>query len=174
MTLCIAIESPSGVVVASDSFFGNERTSDRIDRPKWFRAGPLFVAFAGDPRAAQIAQHSVKPRKRARGESVDAYLFSYASAIREAHRAHHDSGNDAETEFIVICEGRAYEIQQGYSVTRSRRGFCAIGAGSSEAIAALYVTRDVEPVERARRVMRAVARVSNYVRAPFYVEAIRC
>ena len=57
MTLCIAIESPSGVVVASDSFFGNERTSDRIDRPKWFRAGPLFVAFAGE-RVAEVCWSS--------------------------------------------------------------------------------------------------------------------
>lgn len=173
MTLCIALETEQGVWLACDSFLGNTYVSDRIDRAKWFRTSDLVIAWAGDVRAAQVMEHAITYRKRGKRESAEHYLVSIASAIRETHRGLVADDRPVDSACIIVHGGLVYEMQRGYSIVRSRRGFTAIGAGSSEALAVMHATKDLEGRERVRRAVQATAKVSQYVRGPFRFTLVR-
>jgi len=178
VTCIVAVEHAGAAWVGSDSFVGTEAWSDVTDRPKFFRRSGLLVAFAGSFRSANIFQHQVKFRSRRSGEDAHRYLVAcVAGAIREAfskegaNLRRDGAADEADNDWIVCADGKAWVIQPDYSVTRSARGFAAAGAGYAYALGALSAMPvTLSPRKRILRALAIAADWSPQVRPPFYVE----
>lgn len=174
MTVIIAAESPTGVVLGCDSYLGSHGTRLAISRAKWFVNGPCILAFAGSVRGAQVAEHWLKPfRAPKRNEPDESYLVTVvAASIRGAHE---HVGGEAEklvehngAVFLVAFRGRVHLIQGDYSVARTRDGYAALGAGEDFALGALAATHGMPPRDRVRLALEAATRHCSHVSAPFH------
>lgn len=181
MTCIVAIEQDGIAYIGSDSFVGTEHVRDSIDKPKFFSKGKHFViGFAGGLRGAQIIEHSVKFRRRRKGETAEHYLVTEVShKLREAFSQEGVNIQQAgqsdthDTDFIVCIDGKIHLIQGDYSVVRSRHGFIAIGAGQDFALGALAtVEEDLTPEEKITKALGVAAEFSPQVCGPFHVTEV--
>lgn len=171
MTCLVAVEHATGVTVGCDSFLGDEDGRIAVSHAKWWtpRRG-MLIAYAGSFRAAQIAEHAMKPRAQKRGEDDEAYLVTaIANGIAAAHRDADLPTKDRDGCFIVAHRGRAWLVQDDYSVVRPDGGYVALGAAESVALGALSATTDLHPRERVMRALRAAALHSQQACEPFHV-----
>lgn len=174
MTCVVGVEGPDGVVIGTDSFLGSEELRDLIDKPKWFYKGAtLLIAYAGDLRPAQVAQHAPRFRRRSGSETAENYLQTVVSEnIRQVHRKH-DLWKNSDWAFLIGYVGKLYMMQNDYSVCRSSYGYSAIGAGQFFALGALAAQPpDWAAKTRAENALRAAARHSTNVSKPFYFASV--
>lgn len=172
MTCLVAFERAGRVWVGSDSFLGTDDVRDIIDRPKWFRRSGVFVGYAGSFRAAQVVENFATFRKREKGEAELEYLIGVvASAFRKALNA--ARVRPTATEFLLVYRGKAYRLQDDYSVVRSSHGYATIGAGSEIANGALAVLSDaLDPKSIVERALQAAERHSTKVGGRFHVTCV--
>lgn len=168
MTLVIGIEDKDGVVLASDSFVGDDDHRDTLDTPKWFRLGQIWVGYAGSFAVARTAEHAYKVPQPLPRERPTAYLYRVAQGIYSACR---EASVKPEDGFLLMAyRGKVYNIADGGAPVRSANGYAAIGAGELQALSALAATEDRKDTEgRARAVMHAVSRHCLQVSPPFHV-----
>lgn len=171
MTCLVALERNGRVWVGSDSFFGTDDVRDVVDRPKWFRRSGVFIGYAGSFRAAQVVENFATFRKRERGEAEAAYLVgTVASAFRKALN---DARVRSTTQFLLAYRGKAYVLQEDYSVVRSSHGYVSIGAGAVFAHGALAVLSDgPDPREIVEKALGAAGRHSTKVGGQFHVTCV--
>ncbi len=168
MTLVIGIEDAKGVVLASDSFIGDDEHRDTLDTPKWFKMGSLWVGYAGSVVGARAAEHLYKPPQATPRERTTAYLFRVVQGLYAACREAQLKPDD--TSFILAYKGRVYNVAEGGAPIRSASGYAAIGSGELLALSALAATESIKPVEtRARLVMGAASKHCLQVSAPFHI-----
>ena len=168
MTLVIGIEDKKNVILASDSFIGDDDHRDVIDTPKWFRLGSIWFGYAGTIAIAQVAEHNYKVAQPSPGERHSSYLFRVVQGLYGACR---DAGLKPDDGSLLLAyKGRVYYVTEGGAPVRSGHGYAAIGSGEMQALSALAVTKE-EPdtVKRAWSVMEAVSRHCSQVSAPFHV-----
>jgi hypothetical protein len=172
MTLVLGIEDKGSVVLASDSFIGDDDHHDVLDGPKWFRLGRVTVGWAGSPAVAKVIESSTKVPTRARGERTPAYLFRLLQA---AHTAVTNSDLKFEDASIILAySGRVYSVVDGRAPIRSAHGYAAIGSAEIPALVALALTAGGEDVEaRARSVMEGAGRHCAQVKQPYYIHRFR-
>ena len=172
MTCLVALEREGRVWVGSDSFLGTDDVRDVGDRPKWFRRSGVFVGYAGSLRAAQVVENFATFRRRDNGEADLAYrVGGVAAGCRKALNAARVRLSTAE--FLLAYRGRAYTLQNDYSVVRSSHGYVSIGAGSEIANGALAVlAEDADPREVIDKVLRAAERHSTKVGGRFHVTCV--
>jgi len=169
MTLVVGIEHPDkkSVILASDSFIGDDEHRDLIDTPKWFRLGKIWFGYAGTIAIAQVAEHSYKVAQPSPGERQASYLFRVVQGIYAACREAGLKPDDGT--FLLAYKGKVYYVTEGGAPVRSAHGYAAIGSGELQALSALAVTGDMEAEARAQAVLMAVSRHCSQVSAPFHV-----
>jgi ATP-dependent protease HslVU (ClpYQ) peptidase subunit len=167
MTLVIGIEDKNSVILASDSFIGDDDHRDVIDSPKWFKLGKIWFGYAGTIAIAQVAEHSYKVAQPSPGERQVSYLFRVVQGIYTACR---DAGlKPDDGTFLLAYKGKVYYVTEGGAPVRSAHGYAAIGSGELQALSALAVTSGVcTPEDRAKAVLEAVSRHCSQVSAPFH------
>lgn len=169
MTVLVAVESPDGVWLGTDSFLGSEGVRDLHDGPKWRRVGPLVVAFAGSVRFAQgLAGLKVKGRPK-RGESVPDWLARVVVAPLLEAGTWSRSGSSGSS-LLMLCGGRIYEMGDDLGIARSARGFAAAGAGYEYAYGSLHSTSHMDAPFRVRAALEAACEFSPLCCAPLHVE----
>jgi len=168
MTLVIGLEDPEGVILGSDSYAGSEDFRDSTDGPKWFRFGPVWVAWAGSFAVAKAAEHFAPVPPRKKGERDASYLFRMTQALYTACLPL--SGvKPEEGEFVLAWKNRVYTVETGGAPVRSRHGYAAAGAGAFQAVAALAATEGLPGEERVKKTLEAVGRHSTRVSPPFHL-----
>lgn len=169
MTCLVALEHSGRVWVGSDSFLGTDAVRDLPDRPKWFRRSGVFVGYAGSLRAAQVVENFATFRRRERGEADLAYLVNVvAEGFRKALNVSRVRLNTAS--FLLAYRGRAYALQDDYSVARSSYGYLCIGAGAEIANGALAVLPQTEdPKSIITQAIAAAERHSTKVGGRYHV-----
>jgi 20S proteasome alpha/beta subunit len=169
MTLVVGIEDKRNVVLASDSFVGDEECRDVLDGPKWFKLGQIWVGYAGVIGVARVAEYNYKPPPALPKEPNQAYLFRVVQGIYEAAR--NANLKPEECQMLMAYKGRVYSVADGGAPVRSAHGYAAVGAGEPAALAALAVTESstMSVVDRAKQVVTAVARHNCQVATPVHV-----
>lgn len=171
MTCLVAIERAGRVWVGCDSFLGTDDVRDVVDRPKWFRRSGVLVGHAGSFRAAQVVEHGADFRRREKGEPEQAYLVGVvACSFRKALNAARVRLRTAE--FLLAYRGKAYALQNDYSVVRSSHGYVTIGAGSDVANGAMAVLHEGDAREAVTRALAAAERHSTKVGGRFHVTCV--
>ncbi|TXH14649.1 MAG: hypothetical protein E6R03_08760 [Hyphomicrobiaceae bacterium] len=169
MTLVVGIEDKRNVILASDSFFGDESCKDAMDTPKWFRVGPVWVGYAGTIGVARVAEHVFKAPQPNQKEPVHGYLFRVVQGIYEATRAANLKPEDCQ--LLLAYKGRVYSVADGGAPVRSVHGYAAVGAGEMQALAALAATENstLSAIDRAKLIVNSVARHNGQVASPVHV-----
>jgi len=172
MTCLVALEREGRVWVGSDSFLGTDDVRDIIDRPKWFRRSGVLVGYAGSLRAAQVVENFASFRRRENGEADLTYLVGVvAAAFRKALNV--SRVRPSTSEFLLAYRGKAYTLQNDYSVVRSSHGYVSIGAGSEVANGALAVlSEEADPRGVIEKALRAAERHSTKVGGRFHVTCV--
>jgi ATP-dependent protease HslVU (ClpYQ) peptidase subunit len=172
MTCLVALERGGRVWVGSDSFLGTDDIRDNIDHPKWFRRSGVLIGYAGSLRAAQVVENFADFRKRERGEPELCYLVGVvALAFRKALNA--SRVRLSTTEFLLAYRGKAYVLQNDYSVVRSSHGYTAIGVGAELANGALSVlAENMDARDVVERALRAAERHSTKVGGRLHVTCV--
>lgn len=176
MTCIIAIEHEGRVLLGSDSFLGGAMVRDVIDRPKYFRVNENFaIGFAGGLRPAQVLEHEAKFPKQRKNQSDEKYLVNIASAIRSTFEKQGALLKDEDTSqqthdslFIFALNGKAYIMQEDFSIIRSKLGCCSIGAGQDYAMGAMLALAYHEPEQRAKIALDIATQLSPMVSAPHH------
>lgn len=173
MTAVLAIEHPEGVLIACDSFVGDD-WADRIDRPKWFSLSRnLTLGWAGVLHGPLVVQAKLRYQRRRRNEEDVRYL--YRTIAQPLHKILAESGIKADDEdngvcFLIVYDGRVYSVLDNGAVLRSHHGYMVIGEGEELALGALCATEDMPPRERAERALRAAVRHNRYIQEPFFFQ----
>lgn len=169
MTCCVALETPDGVVLGTDSFYGNEDFRGKVDQPKWILREQYAIAYAGPLRSAQVLASKLRmtPRKGNEGSR------EYAQRIADKIKALLDRDSEEEPELLVVVGDKAFIVNSGYAVARSLNGFEAIGSGHMVALAALHAidkTQDGEAI--VHQVLQIASDVCSSVCGPFHVRTL--
>lgn len=158
MSVVVALEHAGGVTVACDSFLGNNDLQDKICAPKWWRAGQLLVAWAGDLKIPQIVEHAGWRMRQRKGEADQAFVRRYAERVRQVHLEKRVAIE--ATDYLLVYKGKCYVAQYDASLVRSGNGYAAIGVGDELALGALALSLAelplLEPKKRLGKVLDAV------------------
>lgn len=152
MTCILGLEDKGQVWLGSDSYLGDADSRDILDRPKWFRKGPLVLAYYGGFREAQVLEHSLTIRQPRRNEKPMTFLTNaVAKVVQEGMDANgvHRNNGEVGAGFLLVYSGLLYTLQEDFSVVRSRRGYAALGIGSAYALGALAALRTRLPPREA-------------------------
>lgn len=176
MTVCVGLEHGGRVYLGSDSFIGDERLRQTIDRPKIIAGGKdLAFAFAGGVRLANLVSHALDFRPRKKRESPEEYLIGHVTGkIQKAATSgpgmlDEPAKGVSASLFLIACGGRLWRLQDDWAILRFAEGYGAIGVGESVALGALAATDGQEPRERLNRVLRACEAHCNHVSGPFHI-----
>jgi hypothetical protein len=179
MTCIVAVEAGSSVWLGSDSFIGGHMSSAVLDRPKWGRVGSATIAYCGGLRGLQLLSE-MKFRRIRRGEDEQAYLVALSKkafvAFVEWGANIDGRGSGADTHeqtFLAAVNGKAFTIQNDYSVYRTADGFAAAGAGEDYALGALLGLATEPPADRVRRALEISGQLSPLVRGPYHVVEVK-
>lgn len=175
MTCVVGLEDKGVVWLGSDSYLGADDYRDILDRPKWFRKGPLVFAYAGDFRAAQILEHAILIRQPRKGEKQLSFLTNaVARAMQDGMNVHgvHRNNGEIGAGFLLVYGGLLYIVQEDFSVVRSRRGYAALGAGANYALGAIAALKNrLPPRECLTEALQHSAEWSPKVCKPFTIES---
>lgn len=149
---------------------------DVIDRPKFFKVTETFaIAFSGGLRPAQVLEHEVKFPKQTKKQSDEKYLVKIASVIRTTFEKKGALLTDESTSqqthdaaFIFALNGKAYIMQDDFSIMRSNLGCCSIGAGQDFAMSAMIALADQLPEQRGKVALDVATQLSPMVCAPHH------
>ncbi len=163
MTCIVALETAEGVYLGTDSFMGDDKIVDRIDRPKWFKQRNMWFGYAGSLRYAQLVEYMADFRQQEPNEDDKSYLVKVVSegvrlTLKDA------DADKKDGDFLVILHGKIYILQDDWSIYRSPDGYMAIGAGQCNAVAAISACRDlVKPSKCILRALRATVYHNPFV-----------
>ena len=125
MTSIVGIETPRGVMLASDSLGANEQWTATIRaESKVFSLGAYVLGFTSSFRMGDILRYQVAlpgpPRTRVHKHLVTKVV----PVIRDAFKAHGfgttKEGADHGGEFLVGVRGELYSVSDDYQVGRIR------------------------------------------------------
>lgn len=180
MTCVVGLERKGEVWLASDSFLGTDTAIGLTSGPKWFHLQDMTIGWAGDLRSAQVINHGLKLRSKRKKEDPTEYLVSivarkFRDSLRDAGVVFKttDGTESTNVEFLIVLEGRLFQMWGDCSVIHCSRGMGAIGLGGPYALGALSallpLPLDVTPEKTLDRVLRLSQTLSPGVNGPFYV-----
>jgi hypothetical protein len=149
--------------------------------PKWFQRGSLTFAWAGDVRTAQVVEYESQFRGPRKGEDPLRYLVgTVAKGIRStllkagSNLREQGSIDSTGTEFLVVYNGKLYQLSVDYSVLECPSKLASIGSGAPYALGAMSalspLPSGVTPEKALRKALKTSATFCQHVSEPFYVE----
>lgn len=146
---------------------------DRVDSKVFAKEGMLF-GFTWSFRMGQLLRYKLKVPANPEDLPIDAYMATcFVDALRDCLKQGGFATKEKEAEtggqFLVGYSGRLFCLESDYQVGERREGFNACGCGSSYALGSLYSTVGLKSEIRVREALRAAAKFSAGVRAPFTI-----
>lgn len=137
---------------------------------------PMLMGVCGSFRVRDLLRYAFDP-PAINTDDLTAYMVrEFVEAVR--HLVHNagvaakeDNVEDMPAEFIVGFRGRLFTIESDYQVGEQPEKYVAVGCGTDIAMGAFYATEGsrLAPKERVVRALKASARYSGGVCAPFSV-----
>ena len=162
MTTVIAVETPKGVILGSDSqvtSYGKEP----MNGPKYFKNGGVVFALAGRARFIQELRYGRIPAVRG---DVDRYVHTkLVPFIRDLAEK---TELKEENQFIVVVKDRVYKIDPDLTVSRSASRVYVIGSGTPWATAYLSTVSKVDE-SAVKKALEVAAKHDPYTSGPFHV-----
>ena len=185
MTCVLALRTPRGILMASDSIecAGPEASTLRVADAKLFRVAGMLAGSSGSTRVAQLLRFARLPT--AKGTTRD-LVRTLVPAIRRAiERGGHvappkdDDGEPSQAamdgDLLLAVRGSIFRVNSDLSVTSSTREYDAVGVGAAWATGSLYTTRDTKlsPERRVTLALEASAEHCALVRGPWVIKWAR-
>jgi len=153
MTCIVAIEDGSRAWLAADTgVTDGDGSKDNASGKIWIheKTGIAF-GIAGNVGVGQSIRYGlVVPRIDQRISGIEWCVRRLVPAIRRA-LGDVTPGEDGELpiQMVAVIRNEVYEIDSALGVTRSPRGYSAIGSGSDFAHGSLFSTKKQQPKRRA-------------------------
>jgi len=154
MTTIIGVETEQGAIVAADALTCDERDGRRYKHssiPKITPVKDFLIAGAGLAFVCDVVQQKWIPPSPTITEKKtpeNLYKFMINKVMPSLRKTLIDSGyertpyehrhGEADFTLLLAVDGRIFEIDDDYGVTKTEDGFYAIGSGGSFALGALY------------------------------------
>lgn len=176
MTCVVGIETPDGVVMGADTLATAGWASDVPTTDKVFRTGPFVIGGSGAMRASQLIRYTLKVQ--APSDDPDLYPYMVGELVPAIRTCLSEGGyshkeNEVETArnscWLIGVKGQLFYVGADFCVSRSRRGYDAIGSGSSYAMGVLYALEYEPPLTRCEIALAAAAENDIGVAPPFVV-----
>lgn len=181
MTTLIGIQGRSWALVGADTRVTSDGTIYRMpkNQSKIVSVDGILIASAGDVRGGNILEHGLKIPK-VTSKSDEHFITSYLiPAIRTAfsdagYEKTSDGVSSHETEFLVIYNGKIYEVDSDYSWVQDSRNIYALGSGGMIALGSLatMVGDSITKTEARKWALKALEVASQYnadTAPPFHV-----
>lgn len=140
---------------------------------KLWKSGDFIYAYCGSPRMGAILRYNFEPPKRGR-LTVDKYLNTIW--VDQLMQTFSDSwwieNKDSKAEggnFIFGYQGRLFTVWSDFQIIEEKQDYIANGSGMETALGSLFATPHLEPKERVRTALKAAAKHTLYVGAPFKI-----
>lgn len=175
MTVVVAIETGTGVVIGADS--AGVAGLDLIVRAdeKVFHRGPMIMGFTASFRMGQLLRYQLEIPKHPKNMDDHEYMStvfidSVRSCLSKGGYAKKTNEQEEAGTFLAGYKGRVYTIESDYQVGKSAAGYDAVGCGAQIALGAMHATdNSLDPEVRIRKALDAAEAFSAGVRGPFMV-----
>lgn len=175
---CIAGLVKDGIVyLGGDSAGVNDWDLTVRKDQKIFINGEFLIGFSSSFRMGQLLQYKFDPPIR--HNDMDIFRFMVSIFVERIRACFHDGGYQKRIEereiggqFLIGYAGRLFHIDSDYQVGEAIDNMLAIGCGANVAIGALYVLRNMNPIERIERALEAAERFNGGVRSPFVIKSL--
>lgn len=174
MTCIIGLEYNNKVYIGGDSAASTYDEIRIINQDKVFKVDNLIFGYAGSPRVSQIIQYHLKISEH--NNFKDDLTYMVKVVIEDMRKCLTTYGVDDEKireDFYAVCligyNHKLYCIYSDYQVHSIKDGLLSVGSGSSYALGAMYVLKDLEPRQRILKSLEASAYFSTTVDKPFKV-----
>lgn len=149
MTTVIAYRTDDDIYFASDSRVSAGHSHDELDRPKFFRRGPVTFGGAGFLRVLNVVETFEPPNLGKAGKADPrGYVLNRLVPALVKHMANHEflSRDEGRAEnggvLVAAVRGRLFEIGWDFSVQETAGDVVALGSGSTYALGYLDAARD--------------------------------
>lgn len=154
MTCIVAIEDGRRTWVASDTGVTvSDGSKDNASGKIWVhKETGIAFGVAGNLSLGQAVRYGLRvPKPTSRMSGMEWCVRKLVPAIRRAlvEVAQFDEDGLIELHMVVAFGGEVYEIDPSLAVTRSPRGYVAIGSGCDIAHGSLFSTKKQLPKRRA-------------------------
>lgn len=147
MTTIIGVEYANRCVVLGDSrVVGDSKIYSHPDMVKVVTNGNFIIGAAGDVRALQVILHTWKPPVAVAKDKDKPFQFMISKVVPSLKQQLTDYGlldtkspdKDFELYVLIAFNGKIFEIDSDFAVSRSDSGYYGIGTGGDYALGALY------------------------------------
>jgi ATP-dependent protease HslVU (ClpYQ) peptidase subunit len=177
MTCIVGMKVPGGVLMAGDSAGCAGTSIWTSTQPKVFHLGELIIGYTTSFRLGQVIEHCLSlPELPVQAEDAHAMMVKrVVPAVRQAFIdagiTKVENGVEEAGQFLVGFRERLFEVGTDFCVFEAADRFAAVGCGAELARGSLCASEELEdpPEEAMFRALRAAARFSSGVRAPFHI-----
>lgn len=187
MTVVIAITTKSKVVLAGDSYCGDEDVRQLCAAPKILTVAPdVGFGLCGSVRSEQALAPALKKLLKRRS-SIENYIMNRLAD--DLHSLLRDRGilrdNDGihslpDSDYILTHKGKIFYLDEEFAIWEPQHPYAAIGIGRRYALGALaYIHENIgfksNTIEKqALSVIESVARHCNLVDLPAKSLVLKC
>jgi ATP-dependent protease HslVU (ClpYQ) peptidase subunit len=150
MTTIIAIQNDQGVMMLADSqITASGKPYFHDDMTKIIERNGYLIAVAGHLVALQSIHHLWEPPSLKSKYKGSLYSFVITKVIPSLRSFANDHQlipileDEPAFSILLAINGEVFEIDQDFSVSRSKRGLYAIGTGADYALASLMAGVDI-------------------------------
>jgi ATP-dependent protease HslVU (ClpYQ) peptidase subunit len=176
MTCIIALREKGRVHIGGDSHLGDDWLPRVTLNPKVFRVGDFVIGFTDSVRMGQLLQYHLEVEPQGDEPNMAYIVRVFVEGVRQCFRdfgfAKVQHEQDEGGLFLVGYRGRIYEVHRNFQVEEYEGDFWACGCGAKQALVAMHLLENLQPVARIRSSLAAVARYSIGVRGPFHVVSL--
>lgn len=161
MTCIAAIEDGERAWLASDTgITAGDGDKDNAPGKIWVHPSGIAFGIAGNVSAAQAVRYGmVVPKLAPKVDGIEWCVRKLVPAIKRAlAKSQYDDDGAISIQILVAVHGCVYEIDPYLAVTRSPRGYSAIGSGSAYAFGSLFSTKKQKPQTRVRMAVEAACK----------------
>jgi len=179
MTCIVGLVDGGKVYIGGDSLGADTSSFEctiRADE-KVFVNGKFIMGFTTSFRMGQVLQYVFippdhDPRVNAFAYMVTTFMDALRKCLDGAGILTTENGVQECGNFLVGYDGHLYHVGPDFQVGESRAPYDAVGAGSSQALGAMFATDGMEPKARIEMALKAAERFCMGVRGPFVIKEL--
>jgi ATP-dependent protease HslVU (ClpYQ) peptidase subunit len=150
MTIVVAARDKDGVKIGADQL-GVAGLDKRVRKdPKVFVRHGIKYGFTSSYRMGQILRyHSEEVLSNIRDQDCYGYVVEHLVPMWRRVLGQHgfkrtDRGEELGGFFLVVIDGRIFQIEPDFQVGEAAEDYDAVGCGASYALGCLYALRNIE------------------------------
>ena len=179
MTCIVGIEVEEGIYIGGDSQGSNGYTTRAVSTKKVFKTGKFVIGYTDSFRLGQLLeQNLVVSDQEENVEDLRYIITVFIPALREClidggYCRIKDNAEHGGT-FLVGYKGSLYKVQNDYGVLTFSDGICAVGCGTTYALASMYTSMLLGQVDDPVKVIHTALDTASYlsegVAPPYTIE----